>query len=110
MKIFVDDLREPPSKDWQVFRNAESFLSWFFQLDPKKLVDVEEIALDHDLGEDRMTGHDLMLQLIEEMVAGKLQQICDIRFTTHSANPVGRRNIVADIAELKRLCEERGRG
>ena len=111
MKIFIDDLREPPGEDWLVFRTAEDFLIWFvWWLNLKGPVDIEEIALDHDLGEEGMTGHKLMLQLIKELMAGRFQQICNIRFTTHSANPVGRKNIEADITELKKLCKERGRG
>ena len=70
---------------------------------PDGLVGVSEIALDHDLGEGR-NGHEFMKWLIREVVGGTLKGACGVRFTVHSANPVGRANIEADIAELMRVC------
>jgi chloramphenicol O-acetyltransferase len=87
VKLWVDDVREPPNDDWVWVKNyvAASMLltthaSW-----------ISTISLDHDLGEDEETGYDL-LNWMEWMVHDHdLPLPQDIRI--HTANPAGRENM-----------------
>lgn len=82
MKIlFVDDIRVPQLKDdIEVVRNYNDAI---FCL-RNNIYDY--ISLDHDLGEDK-TGYDIAKYIVENQVQLK-------GFKVHSANPVGRFNIV----------------
>ena len=81
MKLWVDDVREAP-EGWTLatdYETAKRFLS---------SVKIEVLSLDHDLGEDSLTGYDIAKQLVEHSVYPN-----DIY--CHSMNPVGRHNIIA---------------
>ena len=82
MKIlFVDDIRVPQLKDdIEVVRNYNDAISCL------KNNIYDYISLDHDLGEDK-TGYDIAKYIVEN-------QIQLNGFRVHSANPVGRFNIV----------------
>lgn len=82
MKIlFVDDIRVPQLKDdIEVVRNYNDAI---FCL-RNNIYDY--ISLDHDLGEDK-TGYDIAKYIVENQVQLK-------GFRVHSANSVGRFNIV----------------
>lgn len=54
MKIFVDDIREPPSPDWIICRNSDSAML-LIAIFHSKGIAFEEISLDHDLGEEDNT-------------------------------------------------------
>ncbi len=81
MKIWLDDLRQPPH-GWIRTYNARSTI---------KLLDTEnvtEISLDHDLGNERIvgTGYDVASHIYKRALEGKrVPSICRI----HSQNPVG---------------------
>jgi len=58
MKIFVDDLREPPDTDWIICRNSDSAMEILLHLyDINTPMLLEEISLDHDLGGDDNTRY-----------------------------------------------------
>jgi hypothetical protein len=79
LKLFVDDLRNPPTQDWMVARSygeAVAVLS---------TAPVVEISLDHDLGEDK-SGYDVAKWMIESDTWPRIIRV-------HTANPVGRDNI-----------------
>ena len=79
--LFVDDIRVPQSKDdIEVVRNYNDAISCL------KNNTYDYISLDHDLGEDK-TGYDIAKYIVEN-------QIQLNGFRVHSANPVGRFNIV----------------
>ena len=54
VKIFVDDIREPPSPDWIICRNSDSAML-LIEIFESTGVNIEEISLDHDLGEEDNT-------------------------------------------------------
>ncbi len=67
--------------------------------------DVEEISLDHDLGDDaRGTGYDVILW-IEEGVA--LRGFKPPKIGVHSANSSARLKMLAGIAAIERKYSER---
>lgn len=58
MKIFVDDIREPPSPDWIICRNTNSAMELITLLwSQEAAVLFEEISLDHDLGGEDNTRY-----------------------------------------------------
>lgn len=85
IKIFLDDLRDPPDDSWTVCRTAEEAI---LKLSEEN---VEEISLDHDLGAE-LTGYDVAKYIEQQVVMNRMP--CP-RWSVHSANPVGRQNIAA---------------
>ena len=101
MKLYLDDLRNPPDDSWTVVRTVEEAKDYLQQ------GVVEVLSLDHDLGtygdsnEDR-TGYEVVKWLEEEVNHRRL--IPPAEFKIHSANPVGRANMEAAIASIIRLA------
>lgn len=89
MKIWLDDIRTPPGPDWNWVKTAEEAIGILY------INDVEEISFDHDLGENRGTGYDVA-RFIEHFAF--LRQMFRIKWIVHSANTVGRNNIVAAMS------------
>ena len=82
MKLFVDDLRDPPDQTWVVARSSEIALKMCSSVWPR------ELALDHDLGgEDTVM---IFLKGLYELWDGK-RPIPS--WNVHSGNPVGKKNI-----------------
>ena len=52
MKIYLDDVRTPVEKDWQVVR---SFYELSDLVQKVGLNNIDVISLDHDLGDSAMT-------------------------------------------------------
>ncbi|WOC12186.1 hypothetical protein MP11Mi_12680 [Gordonia sp. MP11Mi] len=76
MKLFVDDLRDPPDTTWTVVRTSAEALEIL-----RSGVLVTDLSLDHDLGGDD-TSRPVVLYLAEY---GGWPAIVRV----HSANPVG---------------------
>ncbi len=103
MKIWLDDIREPPDKTWTWAKNA-------YQCAGLLLGDwgVTEISFDHDLGyygdEDVLdvnnTGY-AIAKLIERLAYDGLQK--KILWQIHSSNPEGRRNIEMAMKSAERF-------
>ncbi|QBR03624.1 cyclic-phosphate processing receiver domain-containing protein [Paraburkholderia pallida] len=88
-RLFIDDLRDPASPDWVVARNSAAAI---------ELLETQgcpvEISFDHDLG-----GADTAIPVVRRLIdldldAGGTFIPDDFHFTVHSANPVGRENIL----------------
>ena len=97
MRIFLDDERSTPPGWTRAFWPDEVI----------KLLQaggVEEVSLDHDLGDDqRGTGYDVVLW-IEEAVA--LHGFVPPRIRVHSANSSAREKMEAGILAIERLSEK----
>lgn len=76
MKLFVDDLRDPPDDTWTVARTSAEALAI-----PQSGEEVTELSLDHDLGGDD-TARLVVLYLAEHGGWPAAVRV-------HSANPVG---------------------
>lgn len=86
MKLFIDDLRPCP-EGWECARTYDTAL---LNIMSGK---VTEISFDHDLGEPEPRNGARLARHIEELAYyGEIQPI---KWTIHSANPVGRSNIEA---------------
>lgn len=81
IKLWVDDLRPSPAGWLWVKTAPEALRTLQTQI-------VEEISLDHDLGDDNLgTGYTIASYLEEQAYLGNLSPIV---WHIHSANPVGR--------------------
>jgi hypothetical protein len=96
MKVFLDDVRKPPSG----YTLVQTYEECVKLLETGK---VKELSLDHDLGTEK-TGYDVV-RWIEEKVA--MEDFNPPLIKIHSANPVGRRNMEAGISSINRLLSKR---
>ena len=85
MKIWLDDIREPPDNTWIVCRRASSCIILLDMLDCR----VDLLSLDHDLGDDVAgTGYDVLVWLEQRLFNHPKNRVPKI-IRVHSANPVG---------------------
>ncbi len=94
MKIFLDDIRTPPGKDWELSKSAQDCVT---HLNTGK---VTHLSLDHDLGED-LTGYDVLVWLERYIVDNPEFKIPAIFI--HTANPVGRQKMIAALNKIHKL-------
>lgn len=99
MRVFLDDVRPAPA-GWTLVRWPDEVIALL------ETGEVEELSLDHDLGDDeRGTGYDVLVW-IEEAVA--LRGFRAPAITVHSANAAGRQRMALAIESIQRFAE-RGR-
>ncbi|WP_377154657.1 cyclic-phosphate processing receiver domain-containing protein [Roseateles sp. UC29_93] len=98
MRIYLDDERTTP-EGWTRAYWPDEVIALL------KAGGVEEVSLDHDLGDDeRGTGYDVVLW-VEEAVA--LHGFVPPRMRVHSANSSAREKMEAGIRAIERLDRER---
>lgn len=98
MRIYLDDERPAPEGWLSVHWPSEAIAVLLSG-------QVQEISLDHDLGDDeRGTGYDVILW-IEEAVA--LRAFVPPRIHVHSANASAREKMVAGMRSIERLSAHR---
>ncbi|NBF05920.1 hypothetical protein GV819_26865 [Pseudomonas sp. Fl5BN2] len=97
MKIYLDDERQTPQ-------------GWVRTYWPDEVIEllqaggVEEVSLDHDLGDDqRGTGYDVILW-IEEAVA--LHDFCPPVIHVHSANASAVEKMRAGVRSIRQLAQK----
>jgi hypothetical protein len=88
-QLFIDDLRKPASGSWVVARTSHEAIAL---LENWGCPDV--ISFDHDLG-----GDDTAMAVVKKMIEMDMDAEgrfipADFKYLVHSANPVGRENIV----------------
>lgn len=94
MRVFLDDERPTP-ENWVRAYWPEEAIAFL------KSGLVEEISLDHDLGDDQHgTGYDVILWIEEAVAFGSFKPP---KITIHSANPSARARMRAGIASIERL-------
>ncbi len=98
MKVFLDDVREAP-KGWKRV---------FWPQDAIALLmtgSVDEISLDHDLGNDkRGTGYDVITWMEQAVIE---RGLIPPKINIHSANPVARRHMEAGIRSIENRYRKR---
>lgn len=98
MKIWLDDMRDAPDETWIVVRSASECIKTL-----AGVMNVEELSLDHDLGDDEDgTGYTVVVVLESWAYNGATEHIPD-KIGIHSANPVGRKNMQAAIDSIERI-------
>lgn len=81
MKLYLDDVRDPPDASWTLSRSSNGFL-WALKTNWDA---VEAISLDHDLGLEQQTGYDVLCE-IERWTEGKIPHFT---ISVHSDNSAG---------------------
>ncbi len=98
MKIFLDDEREAPPGWERVYWPDEA-------IELIKTGNVEEVSLDHDLGDDEKgTGYDVIKWIELSVALGELDNVPDIK--VHSANISARKKMELGIESIKRLADK----
>lgn len=90
MKLFIDDIRQPPDNTYAVVRSYNDAIAYM-----ESMGCPEYISFDHDLGDDDQgTGYDVAKWMVDKDLDANGQFIPDdFEYNVHSANPVGARNI-----------------
>lgn len=107
MKIWLDDIREPPDPSWEWAKNADAFSAIFYG----NLPVVTEISFDHDLGDTsdpEITGYTCLCWIEKRAMHSAEFKIPKMH--VHSANPVGRQKMQKVIDKLERLRPLRREG
>ena len=100
MKVFLDDERKTPTGWTRVFWPNEA-------IELLQTGHVEEISLDHDLGDDaRGTGYDVVLWIEEEVA---LRGFTPPIIHVHSANSSAREKMLAGVKSIMCLANGTGR-
>src|SRR5574338_972354 len=97
MKLWLDDVREAP-EGWTRCYTAEDVIDVLI----RGWENIEEISLDHDLGEGVRSGYDVV-NFIEAHIHSYRVKPPILRI--HSANPVGRKNMEAGIASIEKYTK-----
>lgn len=107
MKIFLDDLRDPPNDSWTVARNVQQFKKLYHD----RTEPVDEISLDHDLGDwNQMIGgdgHDTLVFLEEQFELNDVKHPPHIHI--HTSNPSAAKKMRQAVFRIKQRCGERAR-
>ena len=99
MRVFLDDERTTPDGWVRVYWPDEAIALL-------ETGQVDELSLDHDLGDDeRGTGYDVVLW-VEEAVA--LRGFPPPKMSVHSANSSARQKMQAGIDAIQALARARG--
>lgn len=114
-KLYLDDIRNPKTEGWTIVRNYDDFVKYITE---NGLPD--EISFDHDLGDDiarenvengmskrkarllkkdSKSGYDCAKWLCEYCWGNGLPLPT---WNVHSANPVGRDNIIAILENFQK--------
>lgn len=91
MKVFLDDERSAPEGWARVFWPAEAITI----LETKQVTD---LSLDHDLGNEYITGYDVLIFLERKVFEDPTFPVP--RIFIHSANPVGRKRMERAIESI----------
>lgn len=94
MKVFIDDIRNPPDDSWILFRETETAL-FFIQ---QNIKEIKDISFDHDMGGDSTTRQIVNWLEEESFNSGDPEYYkFNIKTYVHSANPVGKAYLVAGL-------------
>lgn len=97
-RIYLDDRRIAP-KGWFQARWPEDVIKIL------KSGTVNEISLDHDLGDDeRGTGYDVITWIEEQVISGNLIDIPKIKI--HTSNPSARMKMEAGVRKIKEILNK----
>ena len=94
MRLWVDDVRTPPSNDYKWVKNVHEAIIYICQMTrPNGTHNIEILDLDHDAGDYAWMGGDY-IAILNWM---EMKGINDIPIHIHSMNPVGMQNMKAII-------------
>lgn len=103
--LFIDDERDPINVKWGVTWQENAMYrddAWIIARDLSEVSEIilsmgmpHTISFDHDLGEGKSTGHDIVKMLVNLSLDSpdKYSFPDNFRYFVHSKNPVGAENI-----------------
>ena len=100
LRVFLDDIRPAP-EGWTLVRWPHAAIALL------ETGNVEALSLDHDLGDDTITGNDVLTWLEEAVALRGFTPPASIAI--HSANAVGRERMERAVASIRRYAEEDAR-
>jgi len=100
MKIYLDDIRDPPDNTWMLFRKAKELMLFI----EKYKGEIETLSLDHDLGEGKLTGYGVLKWIEKKVFLEGYTPPKEI--LVHSDNPAGRKNMEAAIKSIYKTSPE----
>jgi len=119
IKLYLDDVRTPNDKTWNVVRNYDEFVAF---INLHGLESIEAISLDHDLGDQAMTEYYTNVKNNFTLDYNNIQEktgydcckhLVNISLTkhiplpqiyVHSANPIGSANMMGYINNYLMNC------
>lgn len=104
--IYLDDVRTPDFPGVHIVRDVPTLQSLIRGLARDSEDTIVHLSLDHDLGEDTPTGYDFLNWLEASMshplTGDEFMRYLHFSFEIHSANPVGRQNMLRVIDAILR--------
>ncbi|KWH44382.1 cyclic-phosphate processing receiver domain-containing protein [Burkholderia stagnalis] len=101
MKVFLDDVRETPTGWVRAYWPSEVIAML-------KTDQVEELSLDHDLGNDEIgTGYDVICWIEEAIVMFGFNPP---KIFVHSANSSAKAKMIAGVKSIERLTAAHTKG
>lgn len=99
IKIWLDDVRSPPDKEWIWCTTAWETIQCLVEHEGY----VSVVSLDHDLGHDIKygDGYDVVSWIERNVAFDPDFPVPELKI--HSANPVGRRNMESSIKSIMRF-------
>jgi hypothetical protein len=97
MKLWIDDLRVPPTDGWTWVKTSQEALDFLSTADVES---IDEISFDHDLGRDKYGADDTSRRVAYWMC--EFERFPKAVFV-HSSNPVG-------VEYLKGMFDRYGSG
>lgn len=119
IKIYLDDVRTPVENDWYVVRNYNEFVHL---VNKTGLDKIDEISLDHDLGDEAMTEYYTNVKNFNKLDYNNINEktgmdcakflvnkslddnIAIPQIYVHSANPIGSNNMISYINNYLVSC------
>lgn len=92
MKIFLDDIRQMPADFDLVFRTGEQLIQYLKTNDD---IVIDWLSFDHDLGEYKLDGYDVVKLLVDMNVKVK-------KITFHTDNLIGLKNMYYYLTSAQR--------
>lgn len=95
LNLWIDDIRLPPD-GWYWAKNSMEAIDWLTYNQPTM------ISFDHDLG-----GDDTAIKVIDYIEKRAYNGTIErFSWAVHSANPVGRRNIISAMTSVERFWDK----
>lgn len=99
-KLWVDDIRLPPNDEWTWVKTSSDAIQEICTGEYRL------VSLDHDLGSAK-TGYDVLCAVERQIAKGGWWHALP-EFRVHSANPVGRANMLRAITSIQKLVHALG--
>ena len=96
MKLYLDDIRNPKTNDWDIVRSYDEFVDYI-----NKNGLPNNLSLDHELGGYK-SGYDCIKWLVYE----KQLDLRNVDINVHSANPVGKTDMESLIISWNKWLNE----